>query len=222
MLLGLESRDLSSARAAAFAAWHRFLVALAAQRPLVLALEDIHWADDGLLDFVEHLRGAATPAPLLVVCTARPELLERRPGWGPVVELSSLSSSDTRTLLSALTGLESLPAELEAVVPRVGGNPLFAEEYTRAVAEGEAGDLLLPDSVHQVIAARLDALEPETKALLQDAAVVGEVFWPGALPSIGPSPPARAGSTSSPVATSSRSRRTRPSRTSCSTPSSTC
>ena len=86
--------------------------------------------------------------------------------------------------MSAIVGLESLPDELEAVVPRVGGNPLFAEEYTRAIADGEIGDLLLPDSVHQVIAARLDALAPETKALLQDAAVVGEVFWPGALSSI--------------------------------------
>ena len=86
VLLGLESRELSSARPAAFAAWHRFLVGLAAQQPLVLALEDIHWADDGLLDFVEHLRATAIPSPLLVVCTARPELLERRPGWAPVVE----------------------------------------------------------------------------------------------------------------------------------------
>ena len=185
VLLGLQPRDLASARPAAFAAWNRFLAGLAAQRPLVLALEDIHWADEGLLDFVEQLRVTATAMPLLVVCTARPELLERRPGWGPVVELSPLSTDDTRTLLRALVGLESLSDELETVVSRVGGNPLFAEEYARALADGETDDLRLPDSVHQVIAARLDTLAPETKAVLQNAAVVGEVFWPGALSSIG-------------------------------------
>ena len=123
VLLGVESRELSSARPAAFAAWHRFLVGLAAQQPLVLALEDIHWADDGLLDFIEHLRATPIASPLLVVCTARPELLERRPGWAPVVELSPLSPDDTRTLLSVLAGIESLPDELEAVVSGSVGTP---------------------------------------------------------------------------------------------------
>ena len=182
VLLGLESRDTSFARSAVFAAWRRFLAGLAAQRPLVLAFEDLHWADDGLLDFLEELRGARTATALLVICTARPELLERRPGWGSVIELSPLSEADTRVLLSALLGDESVPDALEPVLAWVGGNPLFAEEYARAVSRGETGDV--PESVHQVIAARLDRLAPEEKLLLQEAAVVGEVFWPGALPSI--------------------------------------
>ena len=180
VLLGLDAVDLSSGRFAAFTAWHGFLAGLAAKRPLVVALEDIHWADDGLLDFVEHLQATAA-GPLLVLCTARPELLERRPAWGPLVELSPLSDEETRTLLSGLLEFESLPDELEAVVSRVAGNPLFAEEYASAIADGQTGGLPVPNSVQQVIAARLDALAAETKALLQDAAVVGEVFWPGAL-----------------------------------------
>jgi DNA-binding SARP family transcriptional activator len=184
VLLGLEARDPASERSAAFAAWRRYLVGLARAQPLVLALEDVHWADDGLLDFVEHLRATATE-PLFLLCTARPELLERRPGWPPVVELTPLNDDDTRCLLSALLGRESLPEELEPVVSRVGGNPLFAEEYASAVADGGTGAVLLPDSVHHVIAARLDALAPETKALLQDAAVVGKVFWSGALSVLG-------------------------------------
>src|SRR5439155_365620 len=134
---------------------------------------------DGLLDFVEHLRATAAE-PLFLLCTARPELLERRPGWPPVVELTPLDDDDTRRLLSALLGRDSLPEELEPVVSRVGGNPLFAEEYASAVADGGTDTVLLPDSVHHVIAARLDALAPQAKALVQDAAVVGKVFWSGA------------------------------------------
>jgi DNA-binding SARP family transcriptional activator len=182
VLLGLESPDMSFARSAVFAGWRRFVAGLATRRPLVLAFEDVHWADDGLLDFIEDLRGARTATGLFVICTARPELLERRPAWGAVTELSPLSEADTRILLRALLGLESLPDALEPAVARIGGNPLFAEEYARAGSRGETGDV--PDSVHQVIAARLDQLAPEEKLLLQEAAVVGEVFWPGALPSL--------------------------------------
>ena len=184
VLLGLESRDASFGRSAVFAAWRRFVTDLAAQHPLVLAFEDVHWADDGLLDFIESFRAVRTDMPLLVICTARPELLERRPGWGPVIHLPPLSEGDTRILLSALLGRESLPDAVEPAVARVGGNPLFAEEYARAAASGGSGNVPVPASVHQVIAARIDGLEPEQKALLQDAAVVGEVFWPGALASI--------------------------------------
>jgi DNA-binding SARP family transcriptional activator len=184
VLLALDSRDRSSERSAAFTGWTRYLTALAAKRPVVLALEDVHWADDGLLDFVAHLQATTSAAPILVLCTARPDLLDRRPDWKPVVELTPLSSDETRSLLIALLGLEFLPRELEPVIALVGGNPLFAEEYARVVADGRTADLVLPDSVHQVIAARLDALPVETKALLQDAAVVGKVFWRGALSSV--------------------------------------
>ena len=115
-----------------FAAWRRFLHGLAATRPLVLALEDLHRADDALLDFVEGLvDGDAGPAAMLVLATARPELLERRPGWGAggdTIRLGPLGDPDTTGLLASLLAHHGLPTEVDpALLGRVGGNPLFAE-----------------------------------------------------------------------------------------------
>ena len=109
-LVGLEGPEEvgGDLRREAFAAWRRFFEALAETRPLVLVFEDLHWADDGLLDFVDHLVDWATDVPILVVCTARPELVERRPGWGGgkrsalTVSLSPLSDADIERLLQAL------------------------------------------------------------------------------------------------------------------------
>src|SRR5262249_26514884 len=123
--LGGAERLSGDRRAEAFSAWRRFLEALAAQRPLVLALEDVHWADDGLLDFVEHLGDWAQGVPLVVLCTARPELLERRPRWPGVVQLEPLSNDDTGLLLDALLGSERPgPGLRAALLGGVGGNPL--------------------------------------------------------------------------------------------------
>ena len=109
----------------AFAAWRRFFEELAEERPLVLVFEDMHWADDNLIEFVDHLVDWATEVPLLVVCTARPELLTRRPDWGGgkpnalTVSLSALSDEDTARLLRELLG-SVLPAEtqVELLAPR--------------------------------------------------------------------------------------------------------
>jgi class 3 adenylate cyclase len=179
-------------RTESFAAWRRFFEGLAELDPLVLVLEDLHWADDGLLDFVDYLVDWAGAVPLLVVATARPELLARRPGWGggkpnaTTISLSPLSKDETAKLLHELLDRAVLSAEIQTrLLERAGGNPLYAEEFARIAAEGADGDLPLPESVHGLIAARLDALAEEEKALLQDAAVVGKVFWPGALAAIG-------------------------------------
>jgi class 3 adenylate cyclase/tetratricopeptide (TPR) repeat protein len=175
-------------RATAFSAWRRLFEASAEQRPLVLVFEDLHWADDGLLDFVDHLADWATTVPLLIVGTARPELLDRRPGWGGgkrnafTVSIGALSDDETATLLHALLDRAVLPADVQqAVLRRAEGNPLYAEEYVRMLDEHEGGDLPLPESVQGVIAARIDGLAAEQKALLQDAAVIGKVFWPGSI-----------------------------------------
>jgi class 3 adenylate cyclase/tetratricopeptide (TPR) repeat protein len=174
----------------AFSAWRRFFEALAERRPLVLVFEDLHWADDNLLDFVDYLVDWATDSPLLVIGTARPELLERRPGWGggksnaATVSLSPLSEEEIARLLASLLGQAVMPAETQApLLARAGGNPLYAEEYARMVQERgiDAGNAALPETVQGIIAARLDALAPEDKALVQDAAVLGKVFWSGAL-----------------------------------------
>ena len=181
-------------QAEAFAAWRRFLEALAERSPLVLVFEDLHWADDSLLDFIDHLVEWAGAVPMLVVCTARPELLTRRPGWGggkpnaATVSLAPLSDDDTARLVHALLERSVLPADLQAtLIERAGGNPLYAEEFARMVDElGEDGSgHRLPESVQGIIAARLDALPVDEKLLLQDAAVVGKVFWLGALERIG-------------------------------------
>ena len=174
-------------------AWQRFIESIAADRPLVLLFEDLHWADDALLEFVERLVDWSSGLPILVLCTGRPELYESHPAWGggkrnsTTVALSPLSQDETAHLIAALLEAAVLPAETQAaLLDRAGGNPLYAEEYARLFLElGSAEDLPLPDSVQGLIAARLDTLPPDRKGLLQDAAVIGKVFWAGALESIG-------------------------------------
>jgi tetratricopeptide (TPR) repeat protein len=174
--------DAAGTQDEAFAAWRRFFEAMAEQRPLVLVFEDIQWADGGLLDFVEHLADWVRDVPMLIVCTARPELLERRPAWGggkpnaATVTLAPLSDEETATLMSAL-GVETQSGLLE----RCGGNPLYAEQFVRMLAERGEVEGGLPETVQGIIAARLDSLATEEKALLQEAAVLGKVFWVGAL-----------------------------------------
>jgi class 3 adenylate cyclase/tetratricopeptide (TPR) repeat protein len=186
-LVGLEGAERTE-REEAFAAWRRLLEAAAEQRPLVLVFEDLHWADDGLLDFVDHLADWATTVPLLIVGTARPELLDRRPGWGGgkrnafTLSIGALTDEETAVLLQRLLDRAVLDADAQqAVLQRAEGNPLYAEEYARMLAEHAGGDLPLPETVQGLIAARIDALAPEEKALLQDASVIGKVFWPGGL-----------------------------------------
>jgi class 3 adenylate cyclase/tetratricopeptide (TPR) repeat protein len=174
----------------AFTAWRRFFEALAEQGPLVLVFEDLHWADDNLLDFLEYLVSWATGVPLLVVCTARPELFERRAGWGggmrnsTTLWLSPLSEEETARLISSLSDRPIMDAETQqALLDRAGGNPLYAEQYVHMLEEdrGNSEDLPLPETVQGIIAARLDALPTEEKLLVQSAAVIGKVFWLGAV-----------------------------------------
>jgi class 3 adenylate cyclase len=194
-LAGLAADGRGGEQGEAFAAWRRFFEALGEAGPAVLVFEDLHWADDGLLDFVEELVDWARGVPLLVVCSARPELLARRPGWGggtpnaTTTSLSPLSDGETALLLAALLDRAVVPAELQtALLRRAGGNPLYAEEFVRIVAErGDAAAAAdaLPESLAGIIAARLDGLSSEDKALLQDAAVIGKVFWVGAAAALG-------------------------------------
>ena len=191
-------------RGEAFAAWSRFLEAFAERLPLVLLFEDLHWADDDLRDFIEHFVGWATDVPVVVIGTTRPELIERRPGWGAgkrnalTISLAPLSTEHTRELLSALLEKAISPAVTDALVVRAEGNPFYAEEFVRMLVErgllGRADDvaggdvhdsLPLPETVQGIIAARLDALSSSEKSLLQDAAVVGRVFWVGAVAAVG-------------------------------------
>jgi len=195
-LVGLSEGDAGDRRTESFAAWRRFFEGLAELGPLVLVFEDVHWADDGLLDFVDHLIDWAALVPILAVATARPELLTRRPGWGggkpnaTTISLSPLTEAETATLVHALLDRAVLPADVQAaLLERAGGNPLYAEEFARIALErdilGGVESLPLPESVQGLIAARLDALSDQEKALVQDAAVLGKVFWLGAVAQLG-------------------------------------
>ena len=192
-LVGLSTvAGVDDRRSDAFAAWRRFFEGLAEQHPAVLVIEDLHWADDGLLDFVDHLVDWARGVPLLVVASARPELLDRRPGWGggkanaATVSLRPLSEVETARLLGLLLDQPLLSADTQHdLVARAGGNPLYAEEFARMLRDGRFTGEHLPETVQGIIAARLDALPPEEKLLVQDAAVVGKVFWSGTLAAIG-------------------------------------
>jgi class 3 adenylate cyclase len=192
-LVGVEAASPAE-RQELFTAWRRYLEGLAAARQSVLVFEDLHWADDALLAFLEHLAEWSEGVPLLLLCTARPELYERHPGWAggirnaTTINLPPLSDQETAELVSHLITTSVLSTELEQrVLERAGGNPLYAEEFVRLLADRDLGadETDLPESLQALIAARLDTLAPERKSLLQDAAVLGKVFWVGALAEIG-------------------------------------
>jgi class 3 adenylate cyclase/tetratricopeptide (TPR) repeat protein len=201
-LVGLEGTP-GVDREESFAAWRRFLEAVASTGPLVAVVEDLHWADPAALAFIEGLVGLVGGVPLLVIATTRPELDERHPDWAAPsadstrIVLPPLTEEETASLVSALLARTGVDAESRALlVERAGGNPLYAEEFVLMLADrgmvDQAGrpsagldSLVFPDSVQALIAARLDTLAPERKALLQDASVIGRVFWSGALASLG-------------------------------------
>jgi class 3 adenylate cyclase/tetratricopeptide (TPR) repeat protein len=200
-LIGLaDANPEGIERGEAFSAWRRFVEAIASVRPLILVLEDVHWADTALLAFIEHVVEWSSDVPILLICTARPELFDREPGWGggkrnwSTISLAPLDDGDTEQLISGLLPVGASPDLAQMVIERAGGNPLFAEELSRML--GEQQDLgpeisrrteqpRTPEGLYAIIAARLDTLSAEERSLLQDASVVGKVFWAGALASMG-------------------------------------
>ena len=194
-LVGLDGGEATQEEL--FTAWRRFLEALATTGPLVVVIEDLHWADPALLDFLTHLLEWTVGMPLVIVATARPELYDSTPNWAAehrnatTLTLAPLDAADTEQLVTSLLGRE-LPAGLmAAVVSKAAGNPLYAREYATILSEQTEPDLeegqvkvlvdTLPGSVQAVIAARLDTLPVESKRLLQCAGVIGHTFWSGAV-----------------------------------------
>jgi class 3 adenylate cyclase/tetratricopeptide (TPR) repeat protein len=206
-LVGLSAPEASVEEN--FAAWRAFVEFLAEGRPSALVFEDLHWADEALLEFVAQLADHAAEVPLLLVATARPELYERVAGWAASarnmarVNLRALTAAETGRLITNLLGTAALPAEVQqAIVDRAGGNPLYAEEFVRLLKDQEIlrrtgtgwsleakAQIPVPPGVNGLIAARLDTLGPGRKRVLQDAAVLGDVFWAGAVAEMGDQDP---------------------------------
>ena len=194
LLLLLGVATTASGREESFGAWRTFLEGLAADRPVVVVLEDVHWAEAGLFEFLASLIEARATSRLLVLATTRPTDTPSTLEGFERIRLEPLTAADTERLIGDLLGAVLPPGVQRTIVERSQGNPLFAEEFVRLLVDRdliERGDgvlalrpgasVPLPDSITTLLAARLDTLPPQRKALLADAAVIGSVFWAGAV-----------------------------------------
>ncbi len=216
--IGIESRERRQALLPAdsqqlqeglLRAWRSFFEALASHGPVIVLIDDIHWADDTLLDLIEYVAGRASGVPLLLLCPARPELLEKRPGWGGgkrnyvTLGLEALSTRDAQRLVRELLPGEDVPETLRhGILTKAEGNPFYVEEIVRMLVDRsilireatgtmrvapewedseEVRDPGIPDTVQGVLAARLDLLTEDERDVLQHASVMGRYFWPDAL-----------------------------------------
>ena len=190
VLIGLDPSATVPDRESLFFSIRSFLEAVAADRPMMLVFEDLHWGDESLLDLVELLAARLHDLPILVVVLARPDLLDARPGWGggllahtalplrPLGEIDAIELAAHRLAdLGAPDGTDRA-GDLAALAD---GNPLFIEQLVAALAETNESAGSLPTTIRELIAARLDALPPVERAVVLDAAVAGRVFWRGAL-----------------------------------------
>jgi class 3 adenylate cyclase/tetratricopeptide (TPR) repeat protein len=194
--------DAGDVRWAVQKAWTVYLQALGCHQPFVLVIEDIHWASEPLLDLLEEVAGALEDTAVLILCPSRPELVETRPSWGTgrlrssSLTLSPLGSDAAEALLLALVGADGVPGHIaRAILERAEGNPFFVEEMLAMLVERgvlEKGDggwttaqplgpVQVPDSIHGVIAARIDLLDPPDRDALRRCSVMGRVFWPSAV-----------------------------------------
>ena len=180
-----------SDRSALLAAWRTFFEIAARRAPLVLVFEDLHWSSDSLLDLFEFVMQPRGDLPLLMIALTRPELLDRRPSWGGgrrnymSISLEPLNDRETARLVDQL--LEGCSAELvDRIVRRAEGNPFFAGELIRSIAE-RAGAEQLPDTVQATVLARLDQLTPQERRIIQIGSIFGRAFRPPGLLALEPS-----------------------------------
>jgi class 3 adenylate cyclase/tetratricopeptide (TPR) repeat protein len=187
-----------------FWAVRKLLEALAARSPLVVVLDDIHWAEGSFLDLIEYLAGWTAGAPLLLLCQARPELLETRPTWGnasTIVRLEPLDADESETLIANLIGQAQLAEDVTVQITKAAeGNPLFVEEFLRMLVDdgllqrengrwlsaGDLSEITVPPSIAALLASRLDMLAPGERGVLERGSVVGQVFYWGAVADLSP------------------------------------
>ena len=186
-----EDRDRTIPLIEVAGAAARVLAAAAADRPVVVAIEDLHWSEQALRESLSTIVDDAD-APIVVLCTARPELFDADAGWGggrsnsTTLRLVPLTDLETTTLVESLLRASILTeTERDSILRNIGGNPLFAVEFVRMLVDRRLTEAEVPMSVQAVIGARLDSVSPELRTMLQDAAVVGARFWPDALLAIG-------------------------------------
>jgi class 3 adenylate cyclase/tetratricopeptide (TPR) repeat protein len=186
----------------------RQYLAAVARTPAVVVVDDLQWAEPAVFEIVEGLADGAQDAPMLLLCVARPQLLELHPTWGAgranatTITLDALTTEETTTLISRLLDVDDLPSELRTrVVQRSEGNPLFCEEFLRMLidegrvervrdrwrATASVADVRVPESIHALLAARLDGLPDDARLAMQIASVVGERFGAGELRTLAPS-----------------------------------
>jgi class 3 adenylate cyclase/tetratricopeptide (TPR) repeat protein len=204
--IGLQDPDVSFAslepkdvRTEVHAAWRSFFTALGGEEPVVVVIEDIHWADPALLDLLEELTDRVLGS-VVFLCPSRPDLMATRPAWGggrrntSSVALDPLTVEESHELIRLLLAVDDLPPSVhDRILERAEGNPFFLEEIIRRLVDGglieRSGDrwrategieeVEIPDTVQAVLAARIDLLDATDKRIVQAAAVVGRVFWPG-------------------------------------------
>jgi class 3 adenylate cyclase len=195
----IGASEIEGDRVAVFAAWRRLIELAAERQPLALVIEDLHWSSDSLLDLVDSVLQPRADVPLVMIVLARPELLDRRPGWGGgrrnavSLALEPLDSEAVEALVADLLDRPA-PKIVDAVVARAEGNPFYAGEIVRSIedrlgpapdpAAVEAAIAALPDTVHATVLARLDALPQGARRVVQVGAVLGRTFEPRAIPAV--------------------------------------
>ena len=204
-LLGLRAADVGIQET--YWAVRKFLERLAGDRPLIVVFDDIHWGEATFLDLLEYLAEWIQDTPVLMICQARPELLDTRPGWltprpnASLILLTSLTETETEGLILGLVGGTEVPAEARARIAEVTeGNPLFVEETIRMLVDDDVlrlregrwtvtadlSRITIPATIHALLTARLDRLEPEQRTVTERASVVGRSFWWGAVSELSP------------------------------------
>ncbi|MBV8196287.1 MAG: AAA family ATPase [Candidatus Dormibacteraeota bacterium] len=172
-----------------FWALRKLIEHVARRRPVVLVFDDLHWAESNLYDLIEHMTDFSREAPILILCVARPELLERRPGWGggkldaSTVLLQPLDVTQSSALINELLDRdEAIPLEMrERILASAGGNPLFIMEILAMAAESRSPEVAIPPTIHALMAARLDQLRQPERRVLERGSVEGQSFHAGAV-----------------------------------------
>ena len=186
----LRDEDVATSREEIAYAFRKLLESVAAERPVVCVFDDIHWGEETFLDLVEHVADLSRDAPILLLCSARPELLDRRPGWAggkvnaTTVLLEPLRPEDADAMIESLGRVDSGLAD--RIREAAEGNPLFVEQMVALVKESGNGDVVVPPTIQALLAARLDQLEPSERAVLERGSVEGRVFHRRAVEALAP------------------------------------